>query len=57
MALHGAEIWTFRKVDQEYVENFEMRCWRRMEQISWTNRVRNEEVVHRVKEQGQILMQ
>jgi hypothetical protein len=26
-----------------------MWCWRRME-ISWTDRVRNEEVLHRVKE-------
>jgi hypothetical protein len=39
------------------MENFEMRCWRRMEQVSWTYHVRNEEVLHGVKEQGQILMQ
>jgi hypothetical protein len=34
IALYGAETW----------------CWRRMEKISWTDRVRNEEVLHRVKE-------
>jgi len=28
-----------------------------MEQISWTDRVRNEEVLRIVKEQGQILIQ
>jgi hypothetical protein len=28
-----------------------MWCWRRMEKISWTNRVRNEEVLHRVKKE------
>jgi hypothetical protein len=28
-----------------------MWCWRRMEKISWTDRVRNEEVLLRVKEQ------
>jgi hypothetical protein len=28
-----------------------MWCWRRMEKISWTDRVRNEEVLHRVKEE------
>jgi hypothetical protein len=39
-----------RKVDQKYLESFEMWCWRRMEKISWTDRVRNEEVLHRVKE-------
>jgi hypothetical protein len=32
-----------------------MWCWRRMEKISWTNRVRNEEVFHRVKEERHIL--
>jgi hypothetical protein len=29
-------------------------CWRRME-ISWTDRVRNEEVLHRVKEERNII--
>jgi hypothetical protein len=33
----------------------EMWCWRRMENISWTDRVRNEEVLHRVKEERNIL--
>jgi hypothetical protein len=32
-----------------------MWCWRRMEKISWTYRVRNEEVLHRVKEETNIL--
>jgi hypothetical protein len=50
IALYGAETWTLRKVDQKYLESFEMWCWRRMKKISWTDRVRNEEVLHRVKE-------
>jgi hypothetical protein len=32
-----------------------MCCWRRLEKISWTDRVRNEEVLHRVKEERNIL--
>jgi hypothetical protein len=32
-----------------------MWCWRRMEKISWTDHVRNEEVMIRVKEQRNIL--
>jgi hypothetical protein len=32
-----------------------MRCWRRIEKISWTDNVRNEEVLLRVKEQRNIL--
>jgi hypothetical protein len=54
IALYGAEMWTLRKVDQTYLESFEMWCWRRME-ISWTDRVRNEEVLHNVKEERNIL--
>jgi hypothetical protein len=32
-----------------------MWCWRRMEKISWTDHVRNEEVLFRVKDQKNIL--
>jgi hypothetical protein len=44
IALYGAGIWTLRKVDQKFLESFEMWCCRRMEKVSWTDRVRNEEV-------------
>jgi len=40
---------------QKYLESFEMWCWRRMEKISWTDHVRNEEVLFRVNEQRNIL--
>ena len=45
IALYGAETWTLRAVDQKHLESFEMWCWRRMENISWTDHVRNEEVL------------
>jgi hypothetical protein len=44
IALYGAETWTLRKVNQKYQESFEMWCWRRMKNISWTDHVRSEEV-------------
>jgi hypothetical protein len=40
IALYGDETWTLRKVDQKYLESFEMWCWKMME-IIWTDRVRN----------------
>jgi len=52
--LYGAETWTLRAEDQKHLESFEMWCWR-MEKISWTDHVRNEEVLLRVKEQRNIL--
>jgi len=55
IALYGVETWTIRAVDQKHLERFETRCWRRMEKISWTDHVRNEEVLLRVKEQRNIL--
>jgi ppGpp synthetase/RelA/SpoT-type nucleotidyltranferase len=53
--LCGAEIWTLRKVDQNYLDSLEMWCWRSTEEISWVGRARNEEVLHRVKEERNIL--
>jgi hypothetical protein len=55
IALYGAETWTLRAVDQKGLESFEMWCWRRMEKISLTDHVRNEDVLLRVKEQRNIL--
>jgi hypothetical protein len=55
IALYGAETWTLRTGDQKQLESFEMECWRRMEKISWTDRVRNEGALFRVKEQRNIL--
>ena len=53
-SFHGSEIFKLRKIEQKYLESFEMWCWRRMEKISWNDRVRNE-VLHRVKEESHIL--
>ena len=52
---NGKHIYHFRAVDQKHLESFEMWCWRRMEKISWTDHLRNEDVLFRVKEQRNIL--
>jgi hypothetical protein len=48
-ALHGAEDTLACK--SEIHGKLKMWCWRRMEKISWTDHVRNDEVLHRVKEE------
>jgi len=55
IALYGAETWTLRAVDKKHLQSFEMWCRRRMEKISWTDHVKNEEVLLRVKEQRNTL--
>jgi hypothetical protein len=57
VALYGAETWTLRAVDQKQLESCEMWCWRRMEKISWTDHVRNEDVLLRVREHRNILQE
>jgi len=51
----GADTWTLRTRDQKYLESFETWCWRRTGEINWTYRVRNEEVLQKVKEERNIL--
>jgi hypothetical protein len=51
--LYDAENLTLSKVDQKYLKSFEM-CCRRLE-ISWTDNVRVEEVLHRVKDERNVL--
>jgi hypothetical protein len=55
IALYGTKTWTLRKLDQKYLESFEMGCWRMMEKISWMDCINNEAVLHRVKEDRNIL--
>jgi len=54
IAFFSAKTWTLQKVDQKYLESLELWSWIRME-TSWTDHVRNEEVLHRVKEKGNVL--
>ena len=50
-------LWCYkpRAVDQKHLESFEMWYSRMMKKISWTDHVRNEKVLLRVKEQRNIL--
>ena len=52
---YQVSTWTFRKVNQKYLDSFEMWCWRRMEEISWSDRVTNE-VLRTVREQRYSLL-
>ena len=57
IALYGAGIWTLWKVDQKYLESFEMWCKRKLEKISRTDRVRNEEVLQESRRRGTLYKQ
>ena len=51
IALYRAGIWKLRKTEQKVLGSSEMWCKRRMEEIIWTDRLRNEEILRRVKDE------
>jgi len=51
----SAEQWALREIDQDCRESFAFWCWRRTGNISWTDLVRNEEILNGVKEETRIL--
>ena len=53
--MYSAETWTIRTVDQKHLGSFEMWRLRRIEKIGWTGRVRNKEVLQRVKKARNVL--
>jgi len=50
VALYGSEIWTLGKNEERVVNTFEIRSRRRMLEIKWSDRIRNDEVFQRAKE-------
>jgi len=51
VALCGSETWTLGKKEERLVNAFETWCWRRMLKIKWTDRITNDEVFQRAKEE------
>jgi len=49
--LYGSEIWTLGKTKERTVNAFETWSWRRMLEINWTDRITNDDVFQRAKEE------
>ena len=54
--MYGAETWTLRWNEQKGLKAFEMWIWRRMENVKWTNKIKNAVVLERVGE-GRIILE
>jgi hypothetical protein len=55
VAVYGSETWTLGQHEQKVVSAFGTLCWRRMVKIKWTDRVTNDEVFQRAKEERLLL--
>jgi len=55
--MYGCESWTVTEEIKRRIEAFEMWCYRRLLKISWTDRIRNLEVMRRVGVANKVVYQ
>jgi len=55
VALYGSETWTLGKNEETIINALETWCRRRMLKTKWTDRIMNDEVFQRAKEERLIL--
>ena len=55
VTLYGSETWTLGKIEERVINTFETWCWRRTLKIEWTDRITNDEVLQKVKEERLLL--
>jgi hypothetical protein len=48
-------LFFLRKIEQKYLKSFEVWHWRRMNKIRWTDRVKKEELLRRIKEERNVI--
>ena len=36
VVMYGCERWTIKKAERRRIDDFELRCWRRLLRVSWT---------------------
>ena len=56
-ATYGCEAWTINKTDSKKITAFEMKCYRKILKISWTEKIRTEEVLSRICIKAPTLLQ
>ena len=42
---YGSESWTVMKEDRRKIDAFELRCWRRVCRVKWTDKVSNKSIL------------
>lgn len=54
--LYGVESWTLKQRNIKNLESFEMWCYRRILRISWVDKITNEEVIRRINNKPEVLL-
>ena len=54
-ALYGSETWPQTKLEQKYFKSFEMWCRRKIEEMKWSEKITNEQILERKTEKRTFL--
>ena len=44
VVMYGCESWTVKKAEHQRIDAFELRCWRRLLRVPWTERRSNQSI-------------
>ena len=48
VVMYGCESWTVKKAERQWIDAFEMRCWRRLLRVPWTARRSNQSILKEI---------
>ena len=46
--IYGCESWIIKKTEQQRIDAFELRCWRRLLRVPWTARRSNQSILKEI---------
>ena len=52
IVMYGCESWTIRKAENQRIDAFEVRCWRRLLRVPWTTRRSNQSILKEISPDG-----
>ena len=48
VVMYGCESWTIKKAERQRIDTFELRCWRRLLRVPWTEKKSNQSILKEV---------
>ena len=48
VVIYGCESWTKKKAEHRRIDVFELRCWRRLLRVPWTERQSNQPILKEI---------
>ena len=48
VVMYGCESWTIKKAEDQRIDAFELKCWRRLWRVPWTTRRTNQSILKEI---------